>query len=68
MARPKRIQTKNEIQENPIPVNVNATDMVKVIAIKQPSPFGYAYFIGDSFILTKEEAKKLHELGVINYR
>lgn len=64
MARPKR---KIEEIKQEIPENVSST-MVKVIAVKQPSPFGYAYFVGDSFILTKEEAQKLHELGVINYR
>lgn len=64
MARPKR-----KIEETKeIPTNVSATDRVKVIAIKQPSPFGYAYFVGDRFTLTKEEAEKLFDLGIINYR
>lgn len=64
MARPKK--KIEETQE--IPQNVSATDRVKVIAIKQPSPFGYAYFVGDKFTLTKDEAQKLFELGIINYR
>jgi hypothetical protein len=64
MARPKR--KIEEIQETP--ENVSATDRVMVEATVKLAPFGYAYFIGDRFTLTKEEAKKLFDLGIINYR
>lgn len=64
MARPKK--KIEETQE--IPQNVSATDRVKVIAVKNPLLCGYAYFIGDKFTLTKDEAKKLFDLGIINYR